>query len=110
MPISTTLQLALEDLIADLRHARRTGDLGRLALVAYCDVRPWARKAGESELAELLSEMMTGKPHTTREAFLDLIDRLIFQLLTIHEEFQSVLPDSAPGDNQQDDRRGASPC
>lgn len=95
MTLSNTLQLALEDLIADLRHARRTGDLGRLALVAYCDVRPWARKAGEVELAELLSEMMTESPHPTRRAFLDLIDRLIFEMLRIHQQACTDLPADA---------------
>jgi hypothetical protein len=50
------LQLGLEDLLGDLRYARRRGDLGRLALLLYCDVRRWARLAGEEELAEHSSE------------------------------------------------------
>ena len=34
----------LEDLLADLVHARRNQDLGRLALLAYCEVKSWARQ------------------------------------------------------------------
>ena len=29
------LQVGLEDLLGDMQHARRTGDMGRLALLAY---------------------------------------------------------------------------
>ncbi len=90
MTISTPLQLALDDLIADLRHARRLGDLGRLALLAYCEVRRWARHAGQLELAEFSAEMMTGNPHTTRDAFLDFIDRLLFELLCIQRELEPM--------------------
>lgn len=86
MKNSTSLQLALDDLIADLRHSRRLGDLGRLALLAYCEVRRWARDAGEPELAEFSSEMMTGSPHTSRESFLDFIDRLTCKLMRIQRE------------------------
>lgn len=39
------LRLALEDVLADLRHARRSEDIGRLAFLSYCDVRRWARVA-----------------------------------------------------------------
>ena len=90
MKTSVPLQLALDDLIADLRHSRRLGDLGRLALLAYCEVRRWARHAGQPELAEFSAEMMTGNPHTSREAFLDFIDRLLFQLLHIQRELEST--------------------
>ena len=95
MKNSTSLQLALDDLIADLRHSRRLGDLGRLALLAYCEVRRWARDAGEFELAEFSSEMMTGSPHTSREAFLDFIDQLTYELLRIQREAGADLVGSA---------------
>ena len=75
-----TVLLGLEDLLGDLQHARRTGDLGRLALLAYCEVRRWARQAGELALAEHSAEMFTKNPHTTRAQFLEMVDGLISEL------------------------------
>lgn len=92
MTTSASLQLALDDLIADLRHSRRLGDLGRLALLAYCEVRRWARHAGQPALAAFSAEMMTGNPHTTREAFLDFIDRLLYELLQLQRELERSAP------------------
>ena len=80
MTSATSLQLGLEDLLADLRHARRRDDLGRLALLAYCEVRRWARDAGDSVLADHASHLITGSPHVSREAFLAQIDTLIHEL------------------------------
>ncbi len=97
MKTTATLQLALDDLIADLRHSRRLDDLGRLALLAYCEVRRWARHAGQPELSEFSAEMMTGSPHTSREAFLDFIDRLLFELLRIQREFEPAGPVTSVG-------------
>jgi len=77
---SQHLQLGLEDLLGDLRYARRRGDLGRLALLAYCEVRRWARMAGYQRLAEHSSELITHAPHTSREAFLADVDNLIVEL------------------------------
>jgi len=74
------LELGLEDLLADLRHARRTGDLGRLALLSYCEVRRWARLAGYWALAEHSSELITHAPHANREEFLAQVDDLIAEL------------------------------
>jgi hypothetical protein len=74
------LQLGLDDLLGDLRHARRTGDLGRLALLGYCEVRRWARLAGEQRLAELSSALMTHTPHLDRDQFLAQVDSLIAEL------------------------------
>jgi len=86
------LQLGLEDLLGELRHARRSGDLGRLALIAYCEVRRWARQAGEVELAEHSSLMITGSPHTSREAFLGAIDDLIHELEVVQPRFSLNRP------------------
>jgi hypothetical protein len=36
---SISIQLGLEDLLAELRFARRNEQLGRLALLAYCEVK-----------------------------------------------------------------------
>ena len=80
MKTASSLQLGLEDLLADLHHARRVGDLGRLALLAYCEVRRWARDAGDSVIAEHASELITGSPHVSREVFLAHIDDLIHEL------------------------------
>jgi hypothetical protein len=80
MTSATSLQLGLEDLLADLRYARRKNDLGRLALLAYCEVRRWARDAGDLELADRVSHLITGSPHVSREAFLAQIDTLIHEL------------------------------
>lgn len=74
------LQLILEDLLADLQHARRIGDLGRLAFIAYCEVRRWAREAGEPAIAELASELITGLIPANRTRFLEQIDSLVFEL------------------------------
>ena len=80
MNVSAPLQLSLDDLLADLQHARRRGDLGRLALIAYCEVRRWARQAGETAVAEHAAAMVTEVPHASREAFLEQVDQLIFEL------------------------------
>jgi len=86
---SLHLQLGLEDLLGDLRHARRAGDLGRLALLSYCEVRRWARMAGDAGLAEQSSELITQGPHASREQFLAHVDNLIGEL-------ERVRPGSLP--------------
>ncbi len=86
MTLSTTLQLRLDDVLAELVYARRQGDLGRLALIAYCEARRWARDAGKSALAELASEMITRSPHSSREAFLRQIDALIHEMQQLQLE------------------------
>jgi hypothetical protein len=80
MSTSQSLQLDLEDLLADLRHARRSGDMGRMALLCYCEVRRWARKAGHADLAAVSAAMITGSPHASRQAFLDDMDKLVQRL------------------------------
>lgn len=82
---------ALDDLLADLYHARKQGDLGRMAFVAYCDVRRWAREEGRNVLAEQAAGLITQSPHQSRDAFLEQIDALISQL----EGLQHARPDSA---------------
>jgi hypothetical protein len=85
----THLQLDLEDLLADLRHARRSGDLGRLALLCYCEVRRWARQAWEPELAERAAHMITAGPHASRKAFLADVDALIAGLEVAQRRFRA---------------------
>ena len=92
MSASTSLQLCLDDLLADLRHARRRGDLGRLALIAYCDVRRWARQAGEMGVAERSTAMFTGAPHASREAFLNQVDSLVLELEQLQSRYLEPMP------------------
>jgi hypothetical protein len=92
MKDTLTLQLGLDDLLADLRHARRTGEMGRLALIAYCEVRRWARMAGEQEVAERSSAMITVSPHASKDAFLAEIDALIRALEQLRPKFIDATP------------------
>lgn len=103
MNISTSLQLDLEDLLADLQHARRSGDLGRMALLCYCEVRRWARKAGQTELAELSAAMITSSPHGSREAFLEDMAGLVHRLQALQHEWQESARDgrARPADHAQ---------
>ena len=80
MNTSPSIQLVLEDLLADLHHARRNNDLGRLALLAYCEVRSWARQAGMPDIAEWATRMFTENPCVSRDEFLEKIDTLISAL------------------------------
>lgn len=75
-----SLQNGLEDLLGDLRFARRKGDLGRLALLAYCEVRRWAREAEAQELARHSSALVSNFPHASRDEFLAAVDELIDEL------------------------------
>jgi hypothetical protein len=77
---SITVKLRLDDVLGDLQHARRTGNIGRLALLAYCEVRRWARIAGEQELAEHSTDLVMKSPHSTRDEFLSGVDSLIEEL------------------------------
>ena len=79
-----SLKLALEDVLAELWHARRAGDIGRLALLSYCDVRRWARVAHHRELAEHSQALVLSTPHSDREDFLSAVDRLIEEMEQLH--------------------------
>ena len=92
MNTALNLQLGLDDLLADLRQSRESGDLGRLAFIAYCEVRRWARTAGEAELADHSSRVITGSPHDSREAFLADIDELIQALELRRFDFDPTAP------------------
>jgi hypothetical protein len=80
------LKLSLEDVLADLWHARRTGDIGRLALLSYCDVRRWARTAHHHGLAARSHELVLSCPHYDREDFLFAVDQLIAEMEQAHAE------------------------
>lgn len=78
------IQHSLEDLLGDLQHARRSGDMSRLALLAYCEVRRWARQAGEQALAERSTRLITQSPLASRAAFMTQVDELITELEQAH--------------------------
>jgi hypothetical protein len=78
------LQLDLEDILGSLLHARRKGDIGHLALVAYWEVRRWARVARLDALAKRAESVITEHPHATREEFLAVIDEVIAELERVH--------------------------
>lgn len=74
------LRVDLEDLAAQVAHARRGQELGRLALLCYCEVRPWARSAKEERLAERAWTLSVQSVPTSRNAFLKKVDLLIAEL------------------------------
>ncbi|HWH73218.1 MAG TPA: hypothetical protein VNV16_03030 [Methylibium sp.] len=74
------LSMELDDLLGSLVHARRTGDLGRLALLTYWEVRRWARAAHLPALAEHSAQIIIDRPHASRERFLALVDGVIAEL------------------------------
>ena len=90
-----SLQSGLEDLLGDLNYARRSDDLGRLALLAYCEVRRWARVAGEPALAQLSMDLFNQHPHTNREAFISEVDVLIAELTLAGKRVSAEKPPSA---------------
>lgn len=89
------MQVGLDDLLGDLCYARRRGDLGRLALLSYCEVRRWARMAGEQGVAEHSSELITHVPHASRDEFLAQVDGLIVELEEVRSREAGMKPDSA---------------
>ncbi|MGV8803953.1 MAG: hypothetical protein ACWA6Y_03200 [Polaromonas sp.] len=74
---SVSLKNGLDDILRDLRCFRQNGDLGRLALLVYCDVRRWAREAGAQELASHSSALVNHFPHLAHDEFVAAIDELI---------------------------------
>lgn len=92
-----SLQNGLEDILGDLRFARRKNDLGRLALLAYCEVRRWAREAEAQELARHSSALVSNFPHASRDEFLAAVDALIAEL----EQARSMVA-RAPGGSFSD--------
>lgn len=85
MDDSLRVCLGLDDVLGELQHARRRGDLGRLALLAYCEVRRWARQAGEPELAASSLALITDSPPPSRVEFLRRVDVLIAELEATRE-------------------------
>lgn len=84
------LRLALEDVLADLRHARRSEDIGRLAFLSYCDVRRWARVARQELLATHAQQLVLDCPFANREEFIAAVDRLIAEVEQTHACFAAA--------------------
>ena len=84
--------LQLDDLLGEMQYARRRADLGRLALLAYCDVRRWARMVGEQAIAEHSSDLFTHSPHSNRNEFLAEVDELIAELEHVRTRGASPVP------------------
>ena len=80
MRTSVNNQHGLEDLLADLHLARQHEQIGRLALLIYCDVKRWARLAGKSDVADMALRMFAMKPSPSREDFLRDIDQILESL------------------------------
>lgn len=80
------LRTELDDLLGSLTFARRSEDLGRLALLTYWEVRRWARVARLELLAEHSAKVITEHPHASRDDFLQLIDGVISELEGIQRE------------------------
>ena len=95
--LSMDMQVGLDDLLGDLWYARRRGDLGRLALLSYCEVRRWARLAGEQRVAEHSSELITHGPHASRDEFLAQVDDLIVELEQVRSRDVGGKPDRHDG-------------
>ena len=94
-----SLQHGLEDILGDLRFARRSGDLGRLAFLTYCEVRRWAREAKAQELAERSSALMENFPYPSRTEFLAAVDALVVELEHLHCSMTES-PSGSPGSHE----------
>ena len=84
--LNPPLRSDLDDVLGSLQHARRAGDIGRLALLTYWEVRKWARRAHMDALADLASDVLTRQPFPSRAAFLDLVDVVIAEMERIRLE------------------------
>lgn len=91
MNTSLELQLRLDDLLADLQFARKHDELGRLALLIFCEVKCWARQANEVDLAASSGAMFTEQPHVNRQEFLAQVDCLIAKLALVSQKYYAPL-------------------
>ena len=81
---SASARLALEDVLAALWHARRSGDIGRLAHLGDCEVQRWARARCDDVLAAHARALLTDSPYRTRQEFMFAIDQLIAEVEHAH--------------------------
>lgn len=78
--MSPDLRTRLEDMTGEMAYARRTSDLGRLALLCCCEIRHWAHRAGEERLAHLSCTLVNEGLARNREEFMDRVDDVISEL------------------------------
>jgi hypothetical protein len=115
--LSDTLRTGLEDVLAQLRHARRSDDLSRLASICFTDARRWALLAGHRGLAARAGAIVLDRPHASRASLQDRIDSLVADLEELYREETEVAarrPDHRrgsgatliPGTASADDPRG----
>jgi hypothetical protein len=88
------LQLALEDVLASLWNARRSGDIARLAHVGFTEVQRWARARRDDALVARARALLTDCPYRNRDEFMFAVDRLIAEVE--HAHVQLVSHDRAP--------------
>ena len=81
---SVSARLALEDVLAALWHARRSGDVGRLAHLGDCEVQRWARARCDGGLTAHARALLTDCPYRNRQDFMFAIDRLIAEVEHAH--------------------------
>jgi len=84
-----SVQLALEDVLASLWHARRAGDIARLAHVGYSEVQRWARARRDHVLMAHARALLTDCPYRNRDEFMFAIDRLIAEVEQAHVQLVS---------------------
>jgi hypothetical protein len=89
MKNSLSAQLALEDVLAALWHARRDGNVGRLVHVGHCEVQRWARDMRDDMLTAHARALLTDCPYRNREDFLFAVDRLIAKVEHAHVQLVS---------------------
>jgi hypothetical protein len=108
MKDSVSARLALQDVLAALWHARRAGDVGRLAQLGDCEVQRWARARCDDVLTAHARALLTDCPYRNREEFMFTIDRLIDEVEYAHVQLvaydrypvNSVHVGPSPGERQ----------
>jgi hypothetical protein len=78
--LSENLRVGLEDLAKDVALARGQEQVGRLALLCCCEIRRWARLAGNERLAAQATAMIVQPVPVSRRSFLESVDALIEEL------------------------------
>ena len=84
MSDSLSAQLALEDVLGALWHARRDGDIGRLVHVGYGELQRWARARRDALLMAHARALLTDCPYRNREDFMSAVDGLIAEVEHAH--------------------------
>ena len=110
-----TLALSLEDILAEVRHARQAGDVGRLALLTFCDLRRWARLAKRGALAEHANAIFLRTPYADRDSFLEDVDALVNEAkgdlaaLRLHDEGLKEVPSAQAAPERSGSGRAIAP-